>query len=88
MDSFYKDLIQILPDIVYHIDSDGNFIYLNDSIRKLGYAPEELVGRHFSTIIDKDQIATVTRELFFSNHPPVSGKAGFVDERRTGTRLT
>ena len=59
----YADMLDIIPDIVYKIDSDGHFVYLNDTIKYMGYSPEELIGKHFSTIIHPDDIASVSRSL-------------------------
>ncbi|MBF0458469.1 MAG: PAS domain-containing protein [Nitrospirae bacterium] len=46
----HRNLLETIPDIVFNVDMDGNIIYINDAVRKLGYEPEELIGRHFSTI--------------------------------------
>ena len=46
----YRALIEVIPDIVYRLDLHGNFTYINGCIRNLGYEPEDLFGKHFSTI--------------------------------------
>jgi len=43
----YMRLLQAVPDVVYMLDGEGNFIYLNDSIKQLGFDPAKLIGRHF-----------------------------------------
>ena len=45
----YRFLIQTIPDIVYMIDENGIFTFVNDSIKSLGYRPDEILGKHFST---------------------------------------
>ena len=35
----YRTLIQTIPDIVYKIDENGYFTFINNSIRTLGYEP-------------------------------------------------
>ncbi len=61
--NFYK-LIDLLPDIIYKLDEDGNFKYINENITKLGYEPEELLGKHFSTIIHPEDIDNIQNGLF------------------------
>ena len=59
----YKTLIQSLPDIVYKIDTDGHFTFISESICKLGYEPEELIGEHFTKIIHPDDATSVQRKI-------------------------
>lgn len=86
------DILKELPDIIYKIDPDGCFTFINDSVRNLGYEPEELIGEHFSKIIHPDDV-----KLFARNYvlPKFKGKAignkiapKLFDERRTGKRET
>ncbi len=88
----YLDLLRSLPDIVYSLDSEGRFLYLNDSIRQLGYEPHELIGKHFSEILDPEDVPRVSRSMVLSVFPP--GVPGpnpppkLFDERRSGSRMT
>lgn len=73
-EQWYRLLVSASPDIIYTLDAQGRFAYLNDSVqRSLGYMPGELVGRDYSTLIVDTQ-----REhaLYHFN------------ERRTGERAT
>jgi PAS domain S-box-containing protein/putative nucleotidyltransferase with HDIG domain len=88
----YVAIIKALPDIVYRIDPDGNFIFVNDSVRSLGYEPEELIGQHFSKIIHPDDVKLFARNFIL---PQFKGKTTgddnapkLFDERRTGNRKT
>lgn len=88
----YKTIIQTLPDIVYKLDLDGIFTYINEAVCKLGYTPEELVGKHFSTIIYSKDLETVQSSSVL---PQLKGKITgdlkapqLFDERRTGKRIT
>ena len=88
----YKTIIQTLPDIVYRIDFDGIFTYINEAVCKLGYTPEELIGKHFSTIIYAQDLETVQSSSVL---PQLKGKVTgdmkapqLFDERRTGKRIT
>lgn len=85
-------ILKELPDIVYKIDPDGCFTFINDSVRNLGYEPEKLIGEHFSKIIHPDDVKLFTRNYVL---PKFKGKdtgnkiaPKLFDERRTGKRET
>jgi len=86
------NLMKALPDIVYALDAQGHFVYLNDAVRSLGYEPEALIGRHFSTVIHADDRLAVSREAVLAriraqaSFPEISPK--LFDERRSGSRMT
>ncbi len=88
----YRTLIQTLPDIMYELDEDGHFLYLNDAVTKIGYDPDVLTGRHFSDIIYPDDIDSVQRSRVVERlRGQVVGDERtprLFDERRTGKRLT
>ena len=66
-------ILRTIPDIVYRLDADGRFSFINDAVRKYGYRPEELLGTSIFDII----------------HPDDRSMAQFhVNERRTGKRRT
>ncbi|MCK4576005.1 PAS domain S-box protein [candidate division WOR-3 bacterium] len=88
----YLNILQELPDIVYKIDPNGNFSFVNNSVRMLGYKPEELIGKHFSKIIHPDDLKLFARQYVLKKYkgkdtsdetPPK-----LFDERRTGQRKT
>ncbi|MDH4211024.1 MAG: GAF domain-containing protein [candidate division WOR-3 bacterium] len=88
----YLSVVKTLPDIVYRIDPEGIFLFINDSVRSLGYQPEELVGEHFSKIVHPDDVKLFARNFVL---PAYSGKKTgdedapkLFDERRTGDRKT
>jgi PAS domain S-box-containing protein len=88
----FGSLVLTIPDIIYRIDPDGNFIFLNDAIWNIGYRPEELIGRHFSEIIYPPDVEDVSR---YKVLPKYAGKITgdewapkLFDERRTGKRRT
>lgn len=88
----YLDLVSSLPDIVYTLNGEGNFIYINESISHLGYSPQELIGKHFSTIIHETDVARVSRNVVVDSlKGTVTGEDSapkLFDERRTGNRMT
>jgi PAS domain S-box-containing protein len=87
MEDIYKDLITYLPDIVYQVDANGLFIYVNDSVRRLGYEPSDLIGKHFSMFISaSSEEDTIDRDKLLTQK--VKGERKVVNERRTGRRIT
>ena len=85
-------LMQTVPDIVYRLDKDGNFIFLNDAVEKLGYTQDELLGRHFEQLIsgedvDKVSYAPVVERIRQGQSAPVC-PPGLFDERRAFNRKT
>ena len=56
----YKYLIQNAIDLIYEVDTIGNFIFVNDfTIKLLGYENEELINRHYSDFIRKDYVSSI-----------------------------
>lgn len=63
-----------LPQTTYVVNPSGNILYLDEKLsRMLGYRQDELLGEHYSRIIDLDR-------------NPVAGR--LFNERRTGDRST
>lgn len=88
----YGTIVEVLGDIIYKIDPDGLFLYLNNSIRNLDYDPSDLIGEHFSTIIHPDDVETVSRKIVLPKYDgkvtgPESAPKLF-DERRSELRMT
>jgi PAS domain S-box-containing protein len=49
----YRFLVQNSPDVVFQIDDQGRFAYLGETIERMtGFAPGELIGQHFSAVVD------------------------------------
>ncbi|MET0087583.1 MAG: EAL domain-containing protein [Sedimenticola sp.] len=70
----HKFIINNSPDIIYMLDKQGRFSFVNDRIQTLlGYSKEELIGTHYSDLVYWEDLE----------------KAKFAfDERRTGNRAT
>ena len=88
----YRSLIEALPDIVYKIDPNGYFTYVNSSVRILGYEPSELIGHHFSTIVEEQDLGRISRRKVLREYQGRETGAhdapALFDERRTGPRRT
>nr|WP_314898002.1 PAS domain S-box protein [uncultured Flavobacterium sp.] len=62
----YKNLIQTATDIIFEVDDDGNFTFVNDfTIKILGYSEDEILTRNYSEFIRTDYINEMMR--FYQN---------------------
>ncbi len=70
----YQYIVDSSPDLIYVLDDQGHFTFVNEAVRRLlGYDPSVLLGRHFSHIVA----------------PPDRAMASCcVNERRSGDRAT
>jgi PAS domain S-box-containing protein len=88
---FFRELIQQLPDIIYKINGKGEFIFVNNSVERLGYKPADLIGKHFSVIFQKDDIPSIQHSTAINKslrNAQSENAPKLFDERRTGKRIT
>jgi len=58
----YQYLVQNSPDIIYMLDKDGNFTFVNLVAEKLlGIPKAQLLGRHFTSIVHEEDIKQAER---------------------------
>lgn len=71
-EKWHRYLVNNSPDLIYTLDHEGNFTFLNDTVETLlGYRKQDLIGRHYTSIVHDEDLAN----------------ANFVvNERRTGDR--
>ncbi|ADB62889.1 PAS/PAC sensor signal transduction histidine kinase (plasmid) [Haloterrigena turkmenica DSM 5511] len=61
----YSTLVNMVDDGIYQLDAEGRFVAVNDAIVSLtGYAREELLGKHASTVIDDEDVSRIQREIY------------------------
>jgi len=73
-EEWHRLLINTSPDVIYTLDRDSRFTFLNESIsRVLGYYPDELVGQSYEAIVPDEEQDNARYRL---------------NERRTGERST
>ena len=71
-EELHRFIVNNSPDLVYMLDRNGCFTFLNDRLDSLlGFTKEELLGKHYSELVDEDHLE-VARNVF--------------NERRTGER--
>lgn len=70
----YKDLIQNAIDLIYEVDIDGYFTFVNEfTLKSLGYEREEIINKNFTAFIQKDYLESIVH--FFLN--PIKSKNYF-----------
>ncbi len=80
----FRTLVMTIPDIVYRVDADGRFTYINESIERLGYVTEELISEHFSKLILPVDLETVSRSKVL---PYYAGKKTGPKDRSFNTSI-
>ncbi|HLS32779.1 MAG TPA: PAS domain-containing protein, partial [Brevibacterium sp.] len=54
----YEDLLARLADVVYAVDVDGRFRYVNPAgARVFGRQADAIVGQHFSLVVEPGALA-------------------------------
>lgn len=88
----YEELVQALPDIVYELNPEGVITFINESVSMLGYAPADLIGKHYSVLLNDDDAAAVDRDKVLPEY--IGYKTGLLlspklfNERRGFSRRT
>jgi PAS domain-containing protein len=86
----FRSLVTTIPDIIYRIDENGYFTFVNDAVTLLGWSPDDLIGRHFSAFILPADVDAVSRDRVLPRYAGQilgDGKAPkLFDERRTRER--
>ena len=56
----HRFIVENSPDIIYMLDEDGNFSFVNERVATLlGYAPDEIIGQHFTKFIHPEDVERV-----------------------------
>lgn len=56
-EKLYRYLVDSSPDIIYTLDRDGHFTFVNDRAQKLlGFNPDDLIGKHYSVLVHDEDI--------------------------------
>ncbi|KQV47699.1 MULTISPECIES: bifunctional diguanylate cyclase/phosphodiesterase [unclassified Duganella] len=54
-EKMYRYLVDSSPDIIYTLNHEGCFTFVNDrAYQLLGYSREELIGRHYSLLVHEE----------------------------------
>ena len=56
-EKMYRTLVDSSPDIIYTLNHEGNFTFINDrAYQLLGYSREELIGKHYSIVVHDEDL--------------------------------
>jgi diguanylate cyclase (GGDEF)-like protein/PAS domain S-box-containing protein len=56
-EKLYRYLVDSSPDIVYTLNAEGHFTFVNDRTHQLlGFQREELIGKHYSVLVHEDDL--------------------------------
>ncbi len=56
-EKLYRYLVDSSPDIIYTLDQEGRFTFVNDRVQQLlGFDRDELIGRHYSVLVHDEDI--------------------------------
>jgi PAS domain S-box-containing protein len=60
----YRSLVERTGDVIFSLDREGKFIFLNPAFEKLtGFVPEEWLGRPFSEFIHPDDLPLLKERM-------------------------
>ncbi len=85
----YRGILAASPDIVFAVDPEGRFTFLSDTLeRQLGWPADEMVGRHFGSLIDVSSMGdALERWRALRENPGVVLDAVFLLIHRDGRRV-
>lgn len=83
-EALHRYIVNSSPDIVFMLDADGRFCFVNSKIESLlGYKPAELRDKHFRHILDDRDVA---KGIYALNAPDISADNPRTLEIRLKTR--
>jgi PAS domain S-box-containing protein len=63
-DEKHRALVEGISHIIFTTDTKGKFTYVSPVIRRvLGYTPDELIGKHFYTLVPSEERHTLGQKL-------------------------
>ncbi len=85
----YREFVENAGVITYTADINGMFTFISKQVEDLtGYTPEEMMGKHFSTLIREDWIPRVAEKYMeqFTNRTRESNFIFPINYKNNGTR--
>ena len=84
-EKLYRYLVDSSPDIIYTLNDEGRFTFVNDRAQHLlGYSPSELIGRHYSELVHEEDLE---RARYVFNERRVGQRASRNVELRLKSQL-
>jgi PAS domain S-box-containing protein len=76
----YRFLVQNSPDVIFATDPDGVFSYISETVERLvGRTPADVLGRHFSVIVDGGSMAEASLRWQLLEQDPDSPQISRLD---------
>ncbi|MBN1874257.1 MAG: GAF domain-containing protein [Anaerolineae bacterium] len=78
--AFNENIVQSMEEGILLADGDGYITFVNAKMRELvGYAPEDLIGRHWTILIPPEYVAEARKEITRCMQGALSGMDGTPD---------
>lgn len=56
-EKLYRYLVDSSPDIIYTLNQEGRFTFINSRVQQLlGFPPEEMIGKHYSELVHEEDL--------------------------------
>ena len=60
----YRGLVENVPDLIYTIDAEGNFLAVNEfTLELLGHERHDLLGKSFTNVVHPEDVEKVVRQF-------------------------
>lgn len=67
-EALHRYIVNSSPDIVFMLDQDGRICFINNKVKSLlGYVPGELIGKHFSSMLDEQDVPRASYAILDAN---------------------
>jgi PAS domain S-box-containing protein len=87
-ESRYRFLVENSPDVVFSTDAQGRFTFMSDSIERMsGWRPDQVVGEHFSMLVESQSDESASRWAALMREPTVEQIATQELKRSDGTTV-
>lgn len=74
-EALHKFIVHNSPDLLYMLDQDGHFIFVNkNTIKRLGYSRKELIGSHYSRVVHPEDLEKTHRYFDAADPVPLNHK--------------
>ena len=85
-ESRYRFLVENSPDVVFSTDAEGRFTFMSDAIERMtGWRPDEVVGEHYSKLVDSQSDESESRWAALVRDPSIEQIATNELRRSDGT---
>jgi PAS domain S-box-containing protein len=85
----YRFLVENAPDVVFSTDAQGNFTFMSEAMERIsGWKPEDVIGGHFSRVVDEGSVGTALDRWSKLIADPASEQVSILKLKGPDGRLT